>query len=149
MSVKTTVDKDLKKFARLDKAYKRVHKEYLRLFLGGLFLLAVLLATATGMHSSFDSMLLIAAAVIGGYMALNIGANDVANNVGAAVGSGALSLTGALLIAAVMEVAGAMIAGGDVVKTVSKGSVDPALLADDGVLGLAEHAELVADASWR
>ena len=59
-----------------------------------------------------QSGFLIAAAVIGGYMALNIGANDVANNVGPAVGSKALTMVGALLIAAVFEAAGAIIAGG-------------------------------------
>ena len=59
-----------------------------------------------------------AAAAIGAYMALNIGANDVANNVGPAVGSKALSMFGALLIAAVFECAGALIAGGDVIGTI-------------------------------
>ncbi|HAD25284.1 MAG TPA: anion permease, partial [Alphaproteobacteria bacterium] len=63
--------------------------------------------------------------VIGGYMALNIGANDVANNVGPAVGSKALTLTGALIIAAIFEAAGAILAGGDVVSTISKGIIDP------------------------
>ena len=61
--------------------------------------------------------MLVIAAVIGGYMALNIGANDVANNVGPAVGSQALSLTGAIIIAVIFEAAGALIAGGDVVST--------------------------------
>ena len=47
------------------------------------------------------SIELVIAAVIGGYMAMNIGANDVANNVGPAVGSKALTLLGAILIAAI------------------------------------------------
>ncbi len=51
------------------------------------------------------------AAMIGGYMAMNIGADDVANNVGPAVGSKALTLAGALVIAAIFEAAGALIAG--------------------------------------
>src|SRR3546814_2692273 len=68
-----------------------------------------------------QSIFIIAAAVIGGYMALNIGANDVANNVGPAIGARALTMTGALVIAAVCEAAGAILAGGDVVATVSKG----------------------------
>ena len=53
-------------------------------------------------------------------MAMNIGANDVANNMGPAVGSKALTLSAALAIAATFEAAGALIAGGDVVKTISK-----------------------------
>jgi PiT family inorganic phosphate transporter len=59
-------------------------------------------------------------------MAMNIGANDVANNVGPAVGSFAMTLTMAIMIAAVFEAAGAIIAGGEVVSTVKKGIIDPA-----------------------
>lgn len=55
---------------------------------------------------------------------MNIGANDVANNVGPAVGSKALTMGGAIVIAAVFEAAGALIAGGDVVKTIKKGIID-------------------------
>lgn len=69
--------------------------------------------------------LLIIAAVIGGYMALNIGANDVANNMGPAVGGGVISVGTAILIAVVCESAGALLAGGDVVKTVAKGIISP------------------------
>lgn len=72
-----------------------------------------------------DMVLLIAASVIGGYMALNIGANDVANNMGPAVGGKVLSVTAAVLIAAFFESAGALLAGGDVVKTVAKGIIEP------------------------
>ena len=66
------------------------------------------------------SVFVIAAAVIGAYMAMNIGANDVANTMGPAVGSGALTLFGALAIAAIANAAGALLAGGDVVSTISK-----------------------------
>jgi PiT family inorganic phosphate transporter len=57
-------------------------------------------------------------------MAMNIGANDVANNVGPAVGSKALTMGGAIVIAAIFEASGAFIAGGDVVKTIKKGIID-------------------------
>ena len=50
-----------------------------------------------------NKSLLMAAAVIAGYMAINIGANDVANNVGPAVGSGAMSLFAAVMLAAVFS----------------------------------------------
>ena len=53
-------------------------------------------------------------------MALNVGANDVANNMGPAVGSKALTMGGALIIAAIFEAAGAILAGGDVVNTVAR-----------------------------
>ena len=77
-----------------------------------LFLLCIFIAVGQISDGMPNNMLLMAAAVIGGYMAINIGANDVANNVGPAVGSGALSLGGAVLIAAVFEAGGAIIAGG-------------------------------------
>ena len=73
--------------------------------------------------------MIVAASMVGGYMALNIGANDVANNMGPAVGGKVLTVTAAVLIAAVFESADALLAGGDVVKTVAKGIIS----ADNGV----------------
>jgi PiT family inorganic phosphate transporter len=71
-----------------------------------------------------NNVFLAIAALFGAYMAMNIGANDVANNVGPAVGSKALTMGGAIIIAAVFEASGALIAGGDVVKTIKKGIID-------------------------
>ncbi len=88
------------------------------------------------------------AGVVGGYMAMNIGANDVANNVGPAVGSRALSMTGALIIAAVCEASGAIIAGGDVVSTISKGIVNPDLVSDRNLFIIAMLSALLAAALW-
>lgn len=76
-------------------------------------------------HVGEESLIIISAAVIGGYMALNIGANDVANNMGPAVGGKVLTVAAAVAIAAVCESAGALLAGGDVVKTVAKGIIAP------------------------
>ena len=72
-----------------------------------------------------ETLIIVIAAVIGGYMALNIGANDVANNMGPAVGGKVLTVFWAVVIAAICESAGALLAGGDVVKTVSKGIIAP------------------------
>ncbi|MDF1686678.1 MAG: inorganic phosphate transporter [Parvibaculaceae bacterium] len=69
--------------------------------------------------------LLIVAAVFGGYMALNIGANDVANNMGPAVGGKVITLGWAVVLAGICEAAGALLAGGDVVSTVAKGIIQP------------------------
>ena len=69
--------------------------------------------------------ILIAAGMVGGYMALNIGANDVANNMGPAVGGKVISVGVAVVVAAICESAGALLAGGDVVSTVSKGIISP------------------------
>lgn len=81
-------------------------------------------------------------------MALNIGANDVANNVGPAVGSRALTMVGALIIAAIFEAAGALIAGGDVVATISKGIIDPNLVPDSETFVWAMMAALLAASLW-
>jgi PiT family inorganic phosphate transporter len=81
-------------------------------------------------------------------MALNIGANDVANNMGPAVGSRALTMFGALVIAAVFEALGAILAGGEVVATVSKGIIDPSHIQSSGVFIAAMLAALFAAALW-
>ncbi|QFR39196.1 inorganic phosphate transporter [Candidatus Gracilibacteria bacterium 28_42_T64] len=70
-------------------------------------------------------------ALVCGYMAVNIGANDVANNIGPAYGAGAFSLTTALIVAAIFEAGGAFIAGGDVVKTIKKGIIDPSMFSSN------------------
>ncbi|MHA7926586.1 MAG: inorganic phosphate transporter [Marinobacter sp.] len=113
-----------------------------------LFLLGVWLTVGSFSQGLPNSMLLMAAAVIGGYMAINIGANDVANNVGPAVGSGALSLGAAVLIAAVFEAGGAIIAGGDVVSTIKGGIIDPSNLEESRAFVWLMTAALLAGALW-
>ncbi|MDA0704855.1 MAG: inorganic phosphate transporter, partial [Proteobacteria bacterium] len=95
-----------------------------------------------------DSVIVVVAAILGGYMALNIGANDVANNVGPAVGSRALTMVGALAIAAIFESAGALLAGGDVVETISKGIIDPAQVSDTSIFIWAMMAAMISSAVW-
>lgn len=92
--------------------------------------------------------MLVIAAMIGGYMALNIGANDVANNVGPAVGSRALSMIGAILIAAIFEASGALIAGGDVVGTIKSSIIDPEQITDRDTFIWLMTAALLAGALW-
>jgi len=70
------------------------------------------------------SVVLVIAVIAGLYMAWNIGANDVANAMGTSVGSGALTLKQAVLLAAVFEFAGAFFIGGHVAQTIQKGIVD-------------------------
>ncbi|WP_156111632.1 inorganic phosphate transporter [Thalassospira australica] len=119
-----------------------------KLGLALVFLLACSAFVAFHLGGLPQSGFLIAAAVIGGYMALNIGANDVANNVGPAVGSRALTMTGAILIAAICEAAGAIIAGGDVVGTIKKGIIDPTAMPDAQTFVWAMMAALLAAALW-
>jgi inorganic phosphate transporter, PiT family len=78
--------------------------------------------------------IIIALAIIFGlYMAWGIGANDVANAMGTSVGSGALTLRRAVIIAAILEFSGAFLAGSHVSETVRKGIVDPSIFAGDGL----------------
>ncbi len=89
------------------------------------------------------------AALFGSYMAMNIGANDVANNVGPAVGAGALTITGTIIIASIFEASGALIAGGDVVGTIKKGIIDPAAFSGNAIVFVyAMSAALFAAALW-
>lgn len=113
-----------------------------------LFLIIVLIYAATTQAQGPTGIFVIAAAVIGGYMAMNIGANDVANNIGPAVGSKALTMVGALIIAAICEAAGAIIAGGDVVSTIRKGIVDPNAMADQMTFIWAMMSALLSAALW-
>lgn len=113
-----------------------------------LFLLGVWLTVGSFSQGVPNNMLLMAAAVIGGYMAINIGANDVANNVGPAVGSGALSLGAAVVIAAIFEASGAIIAGGDVVSTIKGGIIDPSSLEEGRAFVWLMTAALLAGALW-
>ena len=113
-----------------------------------LFIVGIMLFTIVRTEGGVDGVLLVVAAMIGGYMAMNIGANDVANNVGPAVGSQAITLTGAILIAAIFEAGGALIAGGDVVGTIKKGIIDPDLVADRDTFVWLMIAALLAAAVW-
>ncbi|MHA1538118.1 MAG: inorganic phosphate transporter [Alphaproteobacteria bacterium] len=143
-----SLDKDLKKIGRLEQVG---HENVPRAAAYGICLVFLVLVWAyvqIQLGGLAGGAFIVAAAVIGGYMALNIGANDVANNVGPAVGSRALTMIGALIIAAVFETAGAIIAGGDVVRTVSKGIIDPALIANPETFIWVMMSALLAAAIW-
>ncbi|MBV1881658.1 MAG: inorganic phosphate transporter [Pseudomonadales bacterium] len=113
-----------------------------------LFMLGVFFYVSSISAGLEGSYLLIVAALFGGYMALNIGANDVANNVGPAVGAQAISLGGAIMIAAIFEATGAIVAGGDVVSTIKKGIIDPNLIQNTQVFIWLMMAALLAGALW-
>jgi len=107
-----------------EEALKKSGTDFTRLGMALFFMIAVLTYSFVSNGGAPNNMFLAVAALIGAYMAMNIGANDVANNVGPAVGSKALTLTTAIVIAAVFEAGGALIAGGEVVKTIKKGIID-------------------------
>ncbi|MEY3002619.1 MAG: hypothetical protein RLZZ428_994 [Pseudomonadota bacterium] len=96
-------------------------------------------------HGSF----LVLAAIFGAYMAMNIGANDVANNVGPAVGAGAMTIGGAIVIASIFEAGGALIAGGDVVGTIKDDIISLDAFSKEPMLFVyAMSAALLAAALW-
>ena len=146
--VKPTLDKDLDKIAFVEEAAQHVSRTYAPLGIGLIFLILATLFSGLSVMNQPGALMVVAAAAIGAYMAMNIGANDVTNNVGPAVGSRAMSMTTALIIAAIFETAGAMIAGGDVVSTISKGIVDPAQVPNADIFSLAMMAALLSSALW-
>jgi PiT family inorganic phosphate transporter len=146
--IKQSLDKDLEKIVHVEAATRSMAGSLGSHGIALVFLVFAALVAAIFAGVTADSVMVILAAILGGYMALNIGANDVANNVGPAVGSRALTLFGALVIAAVFESAGALLAGGEVVNTISKGIIDPALVEDTSVFILAMMAALISAALW-
>ena len=121
----------------------------IKIILGAGFAVAVALYANSIIGQASHGGFLVLAALFGAYMAMNIGANDVANNVGPAVGSGALTIGGAVIIASIFEAAGALVAGGDVVGTIKKGIIDPAAFGGDPMMFVyAMSAALLAAAMW-
>ena len=92
---------------------------------------------------------LVLAVVLGLYMAFSIGANDVANAMGTSVGSKALTIKQAILIAAVLEFLGAFLVGGQVTKTVRGGILDPQIsAASPDLIIYGMLASLMAAGTW-
>ena len=77
------------------------------------------------MFIEYGTVFITLAIMFGLLMTWGIGANDVANAMGTSVGSGAISIKQAIIIAAIFEFAGAFLAGGHVTKTIRKGIIDP------------------------
>ena len=116
---------EIKAIKKLEKkAIKSSRISLVRLGAALFFIFAVFLYVYINKGGVSNNTFLIIASLFGAYMAMNIGANDVANNIGPAVGSKALSMAGAIAIAAIFEASGALIAGGDVVQTIKKGIID-------------------------
>jgi len=99
--------------------------------------------------SEYGQILLILACVFGVFMAWGVGANDVANAMGTSVGSGALTVRQAIVIAMIFEFAGAYLAGGEVTSTIRKGIIDPGIFADSPhLLVYGMLSALLAAGTW-
>jgi PiT family inorganic phosphate transporter len=144
-----TLDKDLSRIGALEQATIYVSRPLIAPGISLAFIVLAGMAAAVLMGQQPMALVVVAASIVGAYMALNIGANDVANNMGPAVGANALTLGGALVIAAVFETAGALLAGGDVVSTVSRGIVAPESLGQNPQVFIwAMMAALMSGALW-
>jgi len=99
--------------------------------------------------TEWGTVFLVMAIIFGAYMAWGIGANDVANAMGTPVGSGAITVKQAIIIAAIFEFAGAFIAGGQVTKTIRKGIIDPSSISGNPeLLVYGMLAALLAAGIW-
>jgi PiT family inorganic phosphate transporter len=99
--------------------------------------------------AEYGHILLILACVFGVFMAWGVGANDVANAMGTSVGSRALTIRQAIVIAMIFEFLGAYLAGGSVTATIRSGIVDPAIMADTPeLLVYGMLAALLAAGTW-
>ncbi|MCK2046918.1 MULTISPECIES: inorganic phosphate transporter [Chromohalobacter] len=99
--------------------------------------------------AQYGDVFIILACIFGFFMAWGVGANDVANAMGTSVGSKAITIRQAILIAVVFEFLGAWLAGGQVTDTIRKGIIDPSLLSDDPQLLIyGMLASLLAAGVW-
>ena len=101
------------------------------------------------MEMEYATIFIVLAVVFGLFMAWGIGANDVANAMATSVGSKAITIKQAIIIAAIFEMAGAYLAGGEVTKTIRKGMLDSDMIAgspDLVVYGML--AALLAAGTW-
>lgn len=145
---KPTLDKDLEKISFIEASTQFVMKTAAAPGLAAIFLALTATLSSFFVPATGTALIIIAAAVIAAYMAMNIGANDVTNNVGAAVGAKAITLLGALAIAFVFEILGAFVAGGEVVQTIKAGIVNPYAIGDSGTVVEIMLAALLSAAIW-
>lgn len=143
-----TLDRDLGRFSALERATVYTSRPLVAPGIALAFLVLAGVGALLAFGQSDNTLIVVMAAVFGAYMALNIGANDVANNMGPAVGANALTMGGAIAIAAIFETAGALIAGGDVVGTISRGIVAPESIGAESVFVWAMMAALLSSALW-
>lgn len=145
---RTVLDKDLDKLSYAEEATRYLARSRAAVAWGCAFLVGVFATSAIVLSGHPSWLLLTVAVALGGYMALNIGANDVANTMGPAVGARALTMAGALAIAAVFEGAGAILVGERVVATISVRLLDPAAFDAPQAFAMSMLAALVAAAVW-
>lgn len=143
-----TLDRDLGRYANLESATAYVGRPLVGPAISLIFIVMASLLAMVFFGESTNTFVVVIAAGLGAYMALNIGANDVANNMGPAVGANALTMGGAIAIAAIFESLGALLAGGDVVSTIAKGIIAPESMQTSTIFIWAMMSALLSAALW-
>jgi PiT family inorganic phosphate transporter len=122
-----TLDKDLRRVTNIERAMLQSGRPVFRVGIALIFM-ALAACAATAIFVGQPALGIVAAAMaVAAWLALSIGANDVSNSLSPAVGAGAIGLTTGLLLVAVMEVLGSVIAGGAVTQTLTEGLVGDTL----------------------
>lgn len=99
--------------------------------------------------AAYGTVFAILAIIFGLFMTWGIGANDLANAMGTSVGSGAVTIRQAIIIAIIFEFSGAVLAGGHVTSTIRKGIIDPSgIVNNPEILVYGMLASLLATAFW-
>jgi PiT family inorganic phosphate transporter len=143
-----TLDRDLGRYSTLEVATAYAARPLVAPGIAFVFIALAGLAAAVFLGQANNTLIVALAACFGAYMAINIGANDVANNMGPAVGANALTMGGAIAIAVIFESAGALLAGGDVVSTIAKGIIAPESMGTAQTFIWAMMAALLSAALW-
>lgn len=143
-----TLDKDLGRFTHAEIAQKHAFRPVWRLGLMLLILIAglILFVGLSGRDTRLIG--LGAGLIVAAWLGLSIGANDVANSLGPAVGAGAIGLVPGLIMVAIAEVAGASLAGGPVTERLATGIFDPSLIATGPRTQMVMLAALMGAATW-
>lgn len=142
------LDKDLQRITVAESAQFHAVRPVLRL--GAAILLGVaLIFLALGVTGQQPGMIAIGAgAIVAGWLGLSIGANDIANSLGPAVGAGAIAIGPGLILVGLAEIAGAVLAGQAVTHRLAEGIVQVGLL-DSGARGqVMMLAALIGAAAW-
>ncbi|MFX0541293.1 inorganic phosphate transporter [Roseovarius sp. S4756] len=143
-----TLDRDLARYSNLEVATSYISRPMVGPGIALVFILMAGIAAMLFFGQTSNAAIVVIATCLGAYMALNIGANDVANNMGPAVGANALTMGGAIAIAVIFESAGALLAGGDVVSTIAKGIIAPETMGTASIFIWAMMAALLSAALW-
>lgn len=120
-----------------------VHHLFALLFLFGIIISSQLFFNGLTEHS-----FILLTALLCGYMSLTIGANDAGNNIGPLVGSAVITLSGAVLMAAIFEFSGAFLAGSEVISTIKHGIIDQQYLSSSREVIHVMLSALLASAIW-